>query len=115
MGLRMPLWATLSAGAAVFIGCGIFFAFQDLGTANDYATIASFFLALLTAGGSLLSFKRSKQEKETAPQENGKRRRASKSFLIARNVGFIQDGDHNTAKDINIFPQYQKKKRKRRR
>jgi hypothetical protein len=31
----------MSAEATVFIGCGIFLAFQDLGTANDYATIAS--------------------------------------------------------------------------
>ena len=108
----MPLWAAMSAGAAVFISCGIFFAFQDLGTANDYATIASFFLALLTAVGSLLCFTRSKKAKEAAPRKSGNRRPVSRSFLIARNVGFIAQGDHNTVKDISIFPQYQRKKPK---
>lgn len=47
----MRVWLAMLAVAVVLAGCGIFFALQDLGTANEYASIASFFLALLIASG----------------------------------------------------------------
>lgn len=96
----MPLWAALSASAAVFIGCGIFFAFQDLGTANDYATIASFFLALLTAAGSLLSFLRSKDGQDATTHGQGSRNRVHRSLVVLGNVkdSGIQIGHRNRMK-----------------
>jgi hypothetical protein len=94
---RIPLWAALSSGAAVLIGCGIFFAFQDLGTANDYATIASFFLALLIAIGSALSFVRSKQEPETAAPGEGLGQKSTGRSQTINNgsAGVIQNGGRN--------------------
>lgn len=62
----MRMWHVLLVGAAALIGCGIFLALQNLGAANDYATIASFFLALVIAIGSALSFVRAKSGKESA-------------------------------------------------
>jgi len=97
----MPLWAAMSVGAAVFIGCGIFFALQDLGAANDYATIASFFLALLTAGGSLLSFMYSKREQPADPRGQESRKPASRSYVWVRNAKAVQIGDHNQ-QDITV-------------
>src|SRR5579862_3011958 len=98
MDRRLPPWAALFAGAAVFIGCGIFFAFQDLGTANDYATIASFFLALLTAAGSLVSFVRSKQTPETAQKEAAETRApAGNAVVILGHVDTVLNGDHTQA------------------
>lgn len=58
------IWLTLLLGAAVLIGCGVFFAFQDLGNATEYASVASFFLALITGVASMLSFARTKASKE---------------------------------------------------
>jgi hypothetical protein len=58
------IWLTLLLGAAVLLGCGVFFAFQDLGNATEYASVASFFLALITGVASMLSFARTKASKE---------------------------------------------------
>jgi threonine/homoserine/homoserine lactone efflux protein len=107
----MPLWAAMSVGAAVFIGGGIFFALQDLGTANDYATIASFFLALLTAGGSLLSFMHSKREQPPDPHGQESRKPASRSYVLVRNAKAVQIGDHNQ-QDITVYQAGQAKKSK---
>jgi hypothetical protein len=94
MDRQLPLWAALSAGAVVFIGCGIFFAFQDLGTANDYTTIASFFLALLIAAGSLVSFLRSKQAPETARKVAEQNAASARSTLInLGQIGTLVNGD----------------------
>ena len=111
MSTRTPLWAALSGGAAVFIGCGIFFAFQDLGTANEYATIASFFLALLTAAGSLLSFTRSKREQEAGSRGEGSQKPAHGSLIVFGDVGGLQQGDH-TRMDVTVDRPYGEKKRK---
>jgi hypothetical protein len=114
MSLRIPLWVALSVGAAVFIGCGIFFAVQNLGTANDYATIASFFLALLTAIGSALSFLRSKKE-ESPPHSTGQAQEPSGGTVV--NLGYIgsyQHGDGNYA-DVYIDASGQEHKRARKR
>jgi hypothetical protein len=112
---RVPWWAVLSAGAAVFVGCGIFFAFQGLGAANDYATIASFFLALVTAIGSWFSLARSrqKQEKEAAAQSERPRRTGSRSLLLAwKTNGIVNHGNNARFEQIHIgapSPQEEKK------
>lgn len=111
----MPLWAALSLGVAVFIGCGIFFAFQDLGAATDYATIASFFLALLTAAGSLLTFVRSKRKQEaTVPRAEGSQKLTRGSLIVLGNVGGIQRGNHNNM-DVSMSEPHQEKKHKHKR
>jgi len=109
---RVPLWAALSAGAAVFIGCGIFFAFQDLGTANDYATIASFFLALVTAVGSLVSLVRSKQEKESGDSHREARQPRGISLMFAWRNGMVNQDSHIEHVDIWASPHQEKKTRK---
>jgi hypothetical protein len=59
-------WLVMLAGAAVLVGCGVFFAFQNLGHADQYASVASFFLALLTAIVSVLALTRSKRNEQRA-------------------------------------------------
>ena len=93
MAPRIPPWVILSAGAAVFIGCGIFFVFQDLGTANAYATIASFFLALVTAVGSLVSLARSKQKKESGDHNEETRQSRGICLLFAWGNRMVNQGD----------------------
>jgi hypothetical protein len=112
MDRRMPLWAALSAGAAVLIGCGIFFALQDIGTANEWASIGSFFLALVTAVGSLLSLVRSKQEKEPAAHKGSGRKPARASIMFAWRNGQVVHGDHIDLGDVNIYMSPSSKKRK---
>jgi hypothetical protein len=63
-GHTIRIWLTLLLGAVVLIGCGIFFAFQGLGDATEYASVASVFLALITTVASMLSFARIKAGKE---------------------------------------------------
>lgn len=53
-------------GALALVGCSVFLALQNLGNAALDATVASFFLALLTAAGSLLILSRSKSRQEVA-------------------------------------------------
>jgi hypothetical protein len=108
---RVRLWAALSAGAAVFIGCGVFFALQNLGTANDYATIASFFLALVTAVWSLVSLTRSKQEKESGDLHRETRQPRHISMLFAWKNGMVNQGNIEHI-DIWAPPHQEKKTRK---
>ena len=99
----MPWWAVLAAGAVVFVGCGIFLALQSLGTANDYATIASFFLALVTAIGSWLSLARSRQDKEVAAQPQRTQRTGSRSWLFAwKPTGIVNHGNNARFEQIHI-------------
>jgi hypothetical protein len=100
---KVPVWVLLLVGAAVFVGCGIFLALQDLGTANADAGIASFFLALVTGIGSLLSLARSKQEQEKKEQEKevpaggkGSQPPRSRSVMFARGNGVVSHGDNVT-------------------
>jgi hypothetical protein len=91
------IWLTLLAGAAVLTGCGIFFAIQNLGTANEYASVASFFLALLTATGSVLSFAHAKPKKDAPQPEPAAERHGNSSWktTIKGNVGAFQQGDRS--------------------
>jgi hypothetical protein len=87
------VWLTLLVCAAVLTGCGIFFAMQDLGTANEYASIASFFLALLTAAGSALSLARAKPGKDISEPTAERRGSSSWQTTINGDVGAFQQGD----------------------
>ncbi len=88
----MRMWLAMLAVAAVLTGCGVFFALQDLGTANEYASIASFFLALLTAGGSVLSLTRSKPTHQGARsrKENPRNARGAPRNLAVGNDVVVQ-------------------------
>jgi hypothetical protein len=92
-GAPMRVWLTLLVCAAVLTGCGIFFAMQNLGAANEYASIASFFLALLTAAGSALSLARAKPGKHTSEPAAERRGNSSWQTTINGNVGALQQGD----------------------
>jgi hypothetical protein len=69
--VQVRTWLAMLAAAALLVGCGIFFAFQDLGRADQYASVASFFLALLTAAGSVLALARARSG-ERAGEEHAK-------------------------------------------
>ena len=109
----MRMWLAMLIGAAVFIGCGIFFAFQDLGTANEYASIASFFLALLTTVGSLLSLARARSGNRATERQEENQQRRRRWTLIAWRNGIVQQGAHNVS-DLNFWatPSQEEKKRK---
>jgi len=64
----MRMWLAMLLSAAVLIGCGTFFATQDIGTADAYAIVASFFLALLSTIGSILTLAASKSKTTTAEE-----------------------------------------------
>jgi hypothetical protein len=92
------VWLILLVGAAALIGCGIFFAVQNLGHADEYASVASFFLALLTAIGSVLSVARSKSDKDAPEPAADSRGKSSWQTTIKGNVGALQQGDGSVMK-----------------
>lgn len=75
----MRMWLAMLACAAVLTGCGIFFALQNLGKADQYASVASFFLALLSAAVSVLSLARSrpKDQNDSGTEESQHDRRGT--------------------------------------
>lgn len=58
----MRPWQAMLVGATAFAGCGAFLATQNLGQADAYAIVASFFLALLTATASVVTWSKSKKQ-----------------------------------------------------
>jgi hypothetical protein len=97
------MWLVMGAGAVVLVGCGVFFALQDLGHADQYASVASFFLALLTAIGSVVALARSKSKEQHADgsQENQRPRRGPAVNLAWGNEN-VQQGDGTVANIIKI-------------
>lgn len=95
----MRMWLAMLAIAVVLTGCGILFALQDLGTANEYASIASFFLALLTASGSVLSLTRAKAENQNrkSREESPAGTRDAPVYIATGNENVVQ-GNHNHVK-----------------
>jgi Na+/melibiose symporter-like transporter len=88
------MWLAMLASAAVLVGCGVFFALQDLGNAGQYAGVASFFLALLTAAGSLVSLARSKSREQAAKGSEGNQHRVARTTLVlAWRNKYFQHGD----------------------
>jgi hypothetical protein len=89
----MRSWHILLAGAGALVGCGIFLALQDLGTATDWASIGSFFLALITGIGAALSFARSKPEEASPAEERGR----GTVFNVGNQIVVSGDHSHVTA------------------
>jgi len=93
---RMSRRLAISSSAIVLVGCGIFVAFQNLGIADDYAIIASFFLALVTAAASLFTFASSKSENKTENTSNDDHQPTPEQGTSSRqasNCGVVQQGD----------------------
>jgi uncharacterized protein YceK len=111
----MRMWLAMLAVAVVLTGCGVFFALQDLGTANGYASIASFFLALLTASGSVISRIRSKPKDRT---DSGSNETPGATLSGPVNVAFdnilVQQGPNASAKIKKIVDQRPERKVRRR-
>jgi len=110
------MWLAMLVAAAVLVGCGVFFAFQDLGKANAYASIASFFLALVTAAGSVLSRARSKSVKgaDNKGEENQHQGHGAR-HIIAIDNDLVQTGDNaigNVTKTV-ILPPRERNHRRR--
>jgi len=103
----MRLWLAMLAGAAVLVGCGIFFAFQDLGKADQYASVASFFLALLTAVGSMVSLARSRSRARTGDRggEDQPQPPHSTAINLAWGNKVVQQGAQSTMNIDKIVEQ----------
>jgi hypothetical protein len=88
------MWLALLAGAVLLVGCGVFFAAQNLGRADQYASVASFFLALLTAIASVLSLARSRAKERTDDGgEQGSRPGHGRTVNYIQRVDAVQTGD----------------------
>lgn len=108
------MWLALLAGAVVLVGCGVFFAVQDLGRAEEYASVASFFLALLTAIGSVLSLTRSRSKERTdGGGEQGKLPGRGMTVNYAWRNDVVQTGDRATASVTKILGQPSRKRSRR--
>jgi hypothetical protein len=108
------MWLAMLASAALLVGCGVFFALQDLGNAGQYAGIASFFLALLTAAGSVVSLARSKSREPAATGSEGNQRGGHGTTLIlAWKNKAVQHG-YKPVMYINETPEPKSRKRSRR-
>lgn len=110
----MRSWLAMLAGAVVLVGCGVFFAFQNLGNAALYASVASFFLALLTASGSMLSLVRSKLREQTAngskeDQPSGRNPVFKWIINIAVRNKHVQTGSESVMNIIEIVEQSSRK------
>jgi len=86
-------WLIVLLGAVALVGCGVFLAFQNLGNAALYATVASFFLALLTAAASLLVLSRSKRNEEAA--HSATESKSSGRFLVRKRTINLLRGNEN--------------------
>jgi hypothetical protein len=94
--MRTRLVVLLSAVALA--GCSVFLAFQNLANAALDATVASFFLALLTASGSLLALSRSKSRPEgphgaKESKSNGRDLARKRTISILHGNENVQTGD----------------------
>lgn len=99
----MRMWLALLLGATILIGCGTFFALQNLGNATEYASVASFFLALITAVGSMLTFARSKTGKEHGDHPDNETGSEAHPAPAISNCGVVMTGTRATAKvTINV-------------
>lgn len=112
--VQVRSWLAMLAGAVVLVGCGIFFAFQNLGNAALYASVASFFLALLTASGSVLSLVRSKSREQTAngsKEDQPPRRNPVFNWIIniAVKNKHVQTGPESVMSIIEIVQQSPRK------
>jgi hypothetical protein len=111
----MRMWHVSLAGAAVLIGCGIFLALQDLGTATNWASVGSFFLALVTGIGSVLSFVSAKSKKKaSAHRGNNRVRGRGKIINVGNQIVVIGDRPHVEATFGEPPPSQSKGQRKSR-
>jgi hypothetical protein len=103
------------ASALVLAGAGVFFAVQDLGTANEYASIASFFLALLTAAGSLLSLARAKTKQSAATSKKPRNTQSAHGPILSMVLGakVVQYGANSSATVNESIPAGSGKKGRR--
>ena len=99
----MRMWLVMGAGAIVLVACGVFFAFQGLGHADQYASVASFFLALLTAIASAVALARSKSKERRADgSEDNRPSRWGPTVNLAWRNQHVQQGDGTVANITKI-------------
>jgi hypothetical protein len=117
--MRVPTWLALLGFALLLVAVGVFLASQDLGVADQYASIASFFLALVVAGGSAIIWLRARAAGSTGgalaggtdadaqpPQQPGAAdpqqataapTSGTAGDRIAKDNEFVQQGDNSIA------------------
>ena len=97
-GLRQDIvriWLVSLTGAAILVGAGIFFAFEGTGKAGQYASIASFFLALPVAAGSIVSLNQTRSKMRAADKEDNREPASPNHAVTVRDSTGIQLGDGN--------------------
>jgi hypothetical protein len=95
----MRLWLAAGGFAVAFVLAGIFFRTRDsLSDADQYASIGSFLLALLTLGATTVLALRRRTPEDTPPATGG--RITVKDF---RSSGNVQIGDGTTATMTNNY------------
>jgi len=108
------MWLALLASAVILAGAGIFFAVQSLGRADQYASVASFFVALLTAIASALALLRSRSKPRiTEGSENKPLQSSSRPavFNFAWRNKAVQYGPRSTMNITEVAKQKSRKDR----
>jgi hypothetical protein len=117
--VHVRTWLVVLLGAAALVGCSVFLAFQNLGNAALDATVASFFLALLTAAGSLIVLSRSKSRQEAThgakeSKSTGRVLGPKRIINILRGNENVQTGDGSIMVVNQAGPQHPSLERHRR-
>ncbi|HEY3015383.1 MAG TPA: hypothetical protein VGJ41_09765 [Nocardioides sp.] len=112
--MRARAWLVLLAVSAVLVAVGIFFASQDLGTADQYASVASFFLALVGVAVAIVARFRSRQGAagSTEAQPDRPEPKGGTVNLAIGNT-YLQQGSNNVMNvEHNATPARKKRPRK---
>jgi hypothetical protein len=107
----------LIAGTTVLVGIGVFFAVAGTGTAGQYATIGSFFLAVPVAAAAIIAIAQAGSEGgATNEAEENPTKPPSNSQRAAWGNKVVQQGDHAVAHvDITYnspMPRHPREKRR---
>jgi hypothetical protein len=93
--MKIRTWLVLLAFAVLLVAAGVFFATQELSVADQYASVASFFLALVVAGASTVGRLRAGRSRTG---DAGGTRPASRwrGARVAFGNDQVNQGDHAT-------------------
>jgi hypothetical protein len=97
--MKIVRWVAVAGAVVGLVSVGVFFAMQSRGAADQYASVGAFFLALLTAATSLVTWIRSPRG-DAGPA--GPDRQGS-TITVNGPVSVLQTGPRSKAKVRNTY------------